>query len=584
MKISDDLPCGAHLSEDGTTFVVHATRADDVAVRLFDERGSARTTVRLARAGEHRFATTLPQVGVGALYKLVLDGEELPDPYARFLPLGVHGPARVTALRREPGLPRIDARPAHGWSIYELHVGTFSPEGTYRGAIERLDHVAELGVTAIELMPLAAFDGARGWGYDGVAAFAPFAPYGDPDDLRAFVRAAHARGLAVVLDAVYNHFGPAGNYLSRYAPEYFGPDPTTWGPAPAFDYAPMRRLVLESAVYWLDAFGFDGLRLDATHAIVDPSPRHVVTEIVERAVPRLVFLEDERNDPAFVRDTGAAGVWADDFHHQLRVVLTGEQDGYYASYDRRLEALARCIQDGWIYVGQPYPTWGGRPRGKPIGALRPEDLVTCIENHDQVGNRAFGTRLAHDVGPERYAVAVMLLLFLPTTPLLFMGQEWAASSPFLFFSDHAGELGARVSAGRRDELRHFHAFAARDAAATIPDPQAEATFTRSKLPWDERSEPAHAPILALHRTMLALRRSDPVLSAAASFDDLDASATGTLLRVARRHATAERVLYANFGDEPCSCDASGPALAVAGGYADERLAPRSAVIFSGPRR
>jgi maltooligosyltrehalose trehalohydrolase len=582
MQMPGDLPCGAHLGAGGTTFVVHATRADEVLVRLFDGGGSALSESPLARTGTARFSVTLPSVTEGALYKFVLDGVELPDPYARFLPLGVHGPARVTRARREPGLERLSTRPPQAWSIYELHVGTFSPEGTYRGAIERLDHVAELGVSAIELMPLAAFDGQRGWGYDGVAAFAPFAPYGEPDDLRALVRAAHARGLAVLLDAVYNHFGPAGNYLAHYAPEYFTAKVTTpWGAAPAFDYEPMRRLVLGSAVYWLDAFGFDGLRLDATHHIHDATPRHIVAEIVERARPRLVFLEDERNDSSFVRSTRGAGVWADDFHHQLRVILTGERDGYYAGYERSLPALARCIEEGWLYTGQPYPFWDDRPRGKPRAPLHPEELVTCIENHDQAGNRAFGTRLSHDVDRGRYAVATMLLLFLPTTPLLFMGQEWAASSPFLFFSDHAAELGAKVSAGRREEFRLFDAFSAPDAAMAIPDPQAEATFARSKLRWDELGSAEHASLFALHRAMLTLRRTDAVLSAAADFGDVEASAIGSVLRVTRCRGAERRVLFANFGDEARPCEGElGRLLASCGGYADGTLAARSAAVFS----
>ncbi len=233
---------------------------------------------------------------------------------------------------------------------------------------------AELGVTAIELLPVAAFAGERGWGYDGVAQYAPYAPYGSPEDLRSFVRAAHARGLAVVLDVVYNHFGPAGNYLSRYAPEYFTSKvQTPWGPAPDFAHAPMRRLVLENATYWLEEFGFDGLRLDATHAIHDPSPVHVLRELTQLAgamtPPRKVFFEDERNEPAVVRELGADGVWADDFHHQVHVLLTGERDGYYNAYEPTLAALARAIREGWTFTGQPFPPWEGKPRGKPLEGI-----------------------------------------------------------------------------------------------------------------------------------------------------------------------------------------------------------------------
>ncbi len=268
-----NLAPGAHVGPEGTRFVVCSTAANEVSVRLFDEDGkSARRTVALTRNGP-RFEALLADVNEGALYKLVLDGDELPDPYARFLPFGVHGPARVIATASEP--PLASPPPAHRWTIYELHVGTFTEEGTYRTAAARLDEIADLGVSAIEILPVAAFAGARGWGYDGVALYAPHAPYGDPDDLRAFVREAHARGLAVILDVVYNHFGPAGNYLSRYAPEYFTSKvQTPWGPSPDYTWAPMRKLVLESVTYWLDEFGFDGLRIDAAHEIHDASSTH----------------------------------------------------------------------------------------------------------------------------------------------------------------------------------------------------------------------------------------------------------------------------------------------------------------------
>jgi maltooligosyltrehalose trehalohydrolase len=480
-------------------------------------------------------------------YKLVLDDDEVPDPYARFLPFGVHGPARVTSSKKEA--PLASPPPLHRWVIYELHVGTFTEEGTYRAAIERLDHLVELGVTAVELLPVNAFAGDRGWGYDGVALYAPHAPYGEPDDLRALVRAMHERGLCAILDVVYNHFGPAGNYLSRYAPSYFTTDvDTPWGQGPAFEEEHLRSLVVENARYWLEEFGFDGLRLDATHAIHDPSKKHVLREITDLAhalePPRRVFFEDERNEPAVIRELGADGVWADDLHHQIHVLLTGERDGYYAKFEPTLAALAKTIVQGW------------GDRGKPAGDLPYEHFVTCVQNHDQVGNRAFGTRLSAHVGPEAFCAAVVVLLFVPATPLLFMGQEWMSSSPFLFFSDHEGELGEAVRRGRREEFKSFAAFADPKMRETIPDPQAESTFTASKLRWSEREEPVHARALSVHRAMLALRRSDAVLSEPCKRGDVIVHERNGVLEITRKNGAEIRRLLVNFSAHPIAFEVS----------------------------
>jgi maltooligosyltrehalose trehalohydrolase len=426
--------------------------------------------------------------GHGTLYKFVVDGRELPDPYARSLPHGVHGPAMVIA----PGpasLPRA-SRPLHEQVIYELHVGTFSVEGTYAAAAERLRELADLGVTTIELMPVSSFAGRWGWGYDGVAHFAPFAPYGAPDDLRAFVARAHDLGLAVILDVVYNHFGPAGNYLAEFSPAYFSTERTTpWGRALDFTQPAMRGYVLDNARYWFEEFGFDGLRLDAVHAIEDPSEKSILKELVELArsfdPPRLLIAEDDRNDPSAVLELGLDALWADDFHHQVRVTLTGERDGYYAGYQPGVADLARAIARGWLYEGQ-CPPGKSEGRGKPATLLPAQAFVYCIQNHDQVGNRALGDRITEQISLADYAMISTLLLFLPMTPLLFMGQEWAASTPFAFFSDHDAELGRLVSRGRREEFKAFRAFADATARARIPDPQAPETFEHSRLRWEER--------------------------------------------------------------------------------------------------
>jgi len=548
---------GAHPEAGGTRFTVVTTTADDVRVRLFDEAGSATAEHVLERDASDTWSTFAPDVGPGTSYTFVLDGDQVPDPYARFLPRGVHGPAEVIAPAR--AAPLGSRGPVR--SIYELHVGTFTPEGTYRGASARLDALVDLGVDAIELMPLAAFAGERGWGYDGVALYAPHAPYGRPEDLRAFVEAAHARGLAVLLDVVYNHFGPAGNYLARYAPEYFTRAiQTPWGDAPSFTWEPMRRLVLDNVVHWLETFGFDGLRLDATHAIHDPSPRHVLAEITElvHARGRLVYFEDERNEPSLVTETGADGIWADDFHHQVHVLLTGERDGYYAAYEPTVLALAKNVRDGFTYTGEPFVTWEGKPRGKRLGDVPRARLVTCVQNHDQVGNRARGDRLGQLVDEGAYAVAVMLSLFLPSTALLFMGQEWNAKTPFLFFSDHEGALGEAVTRGRREEFRHFASF-----AGEVPDPQARATFERSRLDWSERG----GPILELHRAMLRLRRDLP--------DALDVDVDRGCLVVRR----GPFELHVSFTSEARPRPAGTVLVA---SHPGEILAPRTAVLTRRP--
>ena len=354
-----------------------------MALRLFEDAGRAGATLPMTSTGGGWHQRRVEGAGPGTLYKFVVDEHELPDPYARFLPFGVHGPAEVVARSRTEPLQRPPR-----WQdtvLYELHVGTFTPSGTYQGARERLDHLVDLGVTTIELMPVSAFPGRHGWGYEGVAHFAPFAGYGGPADLGAFIADAHAHGIAVILDVVYNHFGPSGNYLGEYARDYFSPaTDNPWGQAPDFTCEPMRRYVLDNARMWFEQYGIDGLRLDATHALRDPSPRHIVEELTTLAhglaSPRIIVAEDDRNDPAIVTEYGVDAVWADDFHHQIHVILTGERDGYYVAYEPTVEGLARTIERGWLYEGQNYAPWG-KPRGRPSAPLQPHQLVLCVQNH-----------------------------------------------------------------------------------------------------------------------------------------------------------------------------------------------------------
>jgi maltooligosyltrehalose trehalohydrolase len=454
-----------------------------------------------------------------------------------------------------PGLTR------EGLVLYELHVGTFTPQGTFDGVIERLPYLRELGVTAIELMPVATFPGARGWGYDGVDLFAPIQGYGGPEGLRRLVDAAHGLGLGVLLDVVYNHLGPDGNYLRTFSPDYFTErHQTPWGDALNFDGPNshrVREFVVSNAWRWIREFHVDGLRLDAVHQIHDSSPWHILADLTARARaaahPRgvVVIAESETNDVTLLRSPledgyGLDGVWADDFHHVVRVLLTGEREGYYAAYQGLTHEIATAINEGFIYQGQHSPHTGA-PRGTRVTDEPATAFVFCIENHDQVGNRALGERLNALVSPAAYRVASALLLLVPETPLLFMGQEFAASTPFLFFTDHESELGRRVTEGRRAEFAAFTAFADPEVREQIPDPQAAETFLRSKLDWSEVER--NADTLALYRNLLALRREDPVLAVQDRATTLATAVSPSVVTVHRWGGAGHRLLLANFGGE-----------------------------------
>jgi maltooligosyltrehalose trehalohydrolase len=469
-------------------------------------------------------------LGPGDLYRYRLDGEgPFPDPASRFQPLGVHGPSEVVE-------PAAFAWSDAGWRgvppealvVYELHVGTFTPEGTFAGVAGRLPHLRDLGVTAVELMPLADFPGGRNWGYDGASLFAPARSYGRPDDLRRLVDEAHRLGLGVLLDVVYNHFGPDGAYAGAFSPHYFSKEhETPWGAAMNLDgpsSGPVRDFFVLNATRWLAEYHLDGLRLDATHALVDEGTRHFLAELQERvraALPRPVLLvaEDHRNLASLVRPEAEGGlgldaVWADDFHHELRRLLAGDHEGYYADYEGRAAFVAAAVRDGWIFKGQRSEHFGG-PRGTDPAGLEPRRFVFFLQNHDQVGNRALGERLHNQVDLATFRAATALLLCAPQTPLLFMGQEWAAPEPFLFFTDHEGGLGRLVTEGRRREFGRFSAFADPRRRERIPDPQAASTFERSRLDWARVEEEPHASTLRLHRALLRLRREEPLLRDAA---------------------------------------------------------------------
>jgi maltooligosyltrehalose trehalohydrolase len=442
--------------------------------------------------------------------------------------------------------------------IYELHVGTFSPDGTFEGVVPQLPELARLGLSAIELMPVAEFPGRRNWGYDGVDLYAPSSAYGGPTGLKRLVDAAHQAGLGVLLDVVYNHFGPDGNYLRAYSDDYFTDRYSTpWGEAINYDGPNsrwVRQLILQNVDYWLDEYHLDGLRLDATHAIHDASPRHLLAEIAamthDRSRPGIVFAEDHRNevrlfDPPERDGFGLDGVWADDFHHALRTFLVDEREGYFREFSGSLADLARTIESGFLYQGQPRLSDGKR-RGTRVSDQPGYGFVFCSENHDQVGNRACGERLNHLIDRERYLLASATLLLSPETTLLFQGQEFASSSPFLFFTDHNPELGRLVTAGRREEFKGFSAFNDPTRRAAIPDPQAEETFQRSKLDFDERQR--HGEVYTAYQELLTLRRSDPVLRQADRRSTRAHALTSKVLAIHRWAGNDHRLALLNFGE------------------------------------
>lgn len=506
---------GAHLLPQGVRYCVWAPNERHAEVHVLTPGGALARIVPLVSEDSGYFRGLDPLGRAGDLFKMRVDGDEaLPFPASHYQPAGVQGPAQVIDHTGYHWHDHAWRRPSfRDLAIYELHVGTFTPAGTFLGAIEKLPYLRELGVNAIELMPLADFPGARNWGYDGVQIYAPARCYGTPDELRALVDAAHANGLAVILDVVYNHLGPDGNYLSRFSPHYFSSaEKTPWGDAINFGHEqsePVRAFFRDNLLYWLERFHIDGFRLDATHAILDASARHILEELAATAHASgcYIIAEDERNEARLITPPseggyGMDGVWADDFHHTVEVALL-EASVYRPNFKGELRELAETVEKGWYYGGQIAPK-NGKSRGTPAAHVAPEHFIFCISNHDQVGNRAVGERLNHLVSPAAYRAASALLLLSPYTPLLFMGQEWATSAPFQYFTDHNAELGRLVEEGRRREFKDAFAHSAALAKA-FPSPQAEETFLHSKLPWDEQAAPEHASILALYRELLHLR-------------------------------------------------------------------------------
>ncbi|MGH8127672.1 MAG: malto-oligosyltrehalose trehalohydrolase [Gammaproteobacteria bacterium] len=514
------LAFGAEIVPGGVRFRFYAPTLDEAAVAL-----DAGDRIAMERSPDGFFEVTVADASVGTRYRYEIAPEEtVPDPASRFQPQDVDGPSEVVdPSAYEWGDAAWRGRPWSEAIVYELHVGCFSASGDYAGVERRLDHLERLGITAIELMPVSDFSGTRNWGYDGVLPYAPDSSYGNPEYLKKLIDACHTRGLMVLLDVVYNHFGPSGNYLGRYAPGFFHPERhTPWGAALAFDNPVLRRFFIENALYWLEEYHFDGLRLDAVHAI-DEEPggeaflselaKHVRETIGERDIH--LVLENDRNAAHWLPRTGQprlyTGQWNDDFHHTANAVATEEGDGYYGDYaDRPVWYLARTLTEGFAYQGERSVFRDGRTRGEPSAGVAPTAFVNFLQNHDQIGNRAFGERLTHLAPPERLSTLYALLFLSPGVPLVFMGEEWAAATPFLFFCDFAGELGEAVRTGRREEFSRFAAFNDADAGREIPDPLARETFSRSRLRWDEAGESMHAEWLAFVSDLIARRRRELV--------------------------------------------------------------------------
>ncbi len=520
MKRAHSMPFGAEVGAGGTRFRLWAPACERVRLEL--GRESPRTIEMAAEPGGWHSAR-VEGAAAGTPYAFRLDdGTRVPDPASRSNPWDVSEPSVVVDARAFEWTD--DAWCGRAWHeavVYELHVGTFTREGTFAAATAKLDHLARCGVTAIEVMPVADFPGTRNWGYDGVLAFAPEAAYGTPEDFKRFVVEAHRRGLMVLLDVVYNHFGPEGNYLSRYAPQFFNAaHETPWGAAINFDAEgsrTVRDFFVHNALYWIEEFHLDGLRMDAIHAIADDSPEHIVGEIA-RAIAAgpghdrhvHLVLENDRNEASHLDPSrgkpSARAQWNDDWHHAAHVLLTGEKDGYYSDYAKApARALARALAEGFVYQGEASAHRGGERRGERSADLASVSFVPFLQNHDQIGNRALGERLGALAPRAARRLAAAALLLAPAVPLLFMGEEFDASTPFLYFCDFHGELARAVLEGRRREFAAFARFASQEAREAIPDPNARSTFEASKLRWEELDAPEHAQWLELHRALIALR-------------------------------------------------------------------------------
>ena len=551
-------PFGARLSRDGASFRLWAPAAKRVELLLDKPQPKQQS---MARGGDGWFTADVAGLKAGARYKFRIDGEiDVPDPASAFQPEDVFGPSEL--IDHESFAWRASdwrGRPWQDTVLIETHVGTFTKEGSYRAMIDRLDHLVATGITALELMPLADFAGKRNWGYDGVLWYAPDSAYGRPDDLKTLIDEAHLRGLMVFLDVVYNHFGPEGNFLGRYAPSFFTDAHTPWGSAIDYRVPQVRAFAIENALSWLRDYRFDGLRLDAVnHILVEPGElsmlhdlsiaagelaaetgRHIHL-VLENGDNRASLLDAMQDPP---RGKYRAQ-WNDDYHHAWHVLLTGENQGYYGDYQRApMSDLARALASGFVYQGESAAFWGGKLRGEPSGKLSPTAFVNFLQNHDQIGNRAFGDRLESVAKPASIEAALAVTLLTPTVPMLFMGEEWGSKMPFPFFCDFGGGLADAVRKGRREE----YAWAYARYGDEIPDPLDPATFQSAVLDWESRDADTGQKRLALVRHLLNVRRQEIVPRlASAVFGEAKAVDSGLLTASWRMGDGATLRLIANL--------------------------------------
>jgi maltooligosyltrehalose trehalohydrolase len=517
MKHQHLMPFGTQVLEDGrVSFRLWAPGSNKVTLCI--EPGTSELLIPMERRPDGWFEVTTDAANPGSRYLFkVNDDMRVPDPASRFNPQDVHGPSEVIAPQSFPWVDtHWKGRPWEEAVVYELHVGTFTPEGTFKALKEKLDYFVELGVTAIELMPVADFPGARNWGYDGVLLYAPDSTYGRPDDLKDLIQTAHEKGLMVLLDVVYNHFGPDGNYLHVYAPQFFKEEHTPWGAAINYDRehsATVREFFIHNALFWLHEYRFDGLRLDAVHSILDHGERHILDELAERVHASIgqerhmhLVLENDLNQACFLERPGRyTAQWNDDFHHALHVLLTGEHDEDFS--DKPMQHLIRCLSEGFAYQGENSVHRFGVRRGSPSAHLPASAFVPFLQNHDQIGNRAFGERITELVGPRPLRAGMAVMLLAPHTPLLFMGEEYGEKTRFTFFCDWPPEQAQLVRDGRRKEFADkYPEFNDPEAQKQIPDPSHPDTFLKCKLDWSSLERPEHQAWLAYYQDLLLLRK------------------------------------------------------------------------------
>ena len=582
------LPIGAELcAGGGVDFRVWAPKCQRVAVVFEDSNQAA---IELERGDDGYFSGYAPSATEGTLYRYKLDDDQAyPDPVTRYQPQGVHGPSQIVDPSRFKWTDeQWGGVSPDGQVLYEMHIGTFTKEGTFAAAAAQLHVLKELGITCLEVMPVNEFAGRWGWGYDGVQLFAPFHHYGSPDDLRRFVDEAHKIGLGVILDLVYNHLGPDGNYTGAFSDHYVSPTHgTDWGDALNFDTEGshgVRTFFLANVRLWIEEYHFDGFRFDATQAIMDSSPKHILAELTETAVrsagSRKVYLINE-NEPQHTKlvrpiDGGGYGMhalWNDDFHHSALVAVSGHNEAYYADYNGSPQEFISAAKWGYLYQGQRYK-WHKRRRGTPAMDLPPTAFVHFLQNHDQIANSSRGYRIHQIASPGELKAMTALLLLMPQTPMLFQGQEFASSNTFHFFSDHHPELAKLVGAGRAKEIAQFPSAATDRIQKALINPSDESTFIRSKIDLDERTKPGHSDIFQLHKDLLRLRREEPAFRRVQRRGDIDGAVLGPAAFVLRYFSSS------NAGGE--SAGESGDRLLIVNLGLDITLDPAPEPLLAAP--